>query len=78
MIMKSKIKSLAQGKGIKNIQQFAIAAAIPWATAKNIWTGNLTFRHLGTLHKASIPLKCQVPDLYEVEEETYNDPKRDG
>lgn len=66
LMMQSKIEELATGQGIENPQQFAIKAALPWATAKNIWTGNLSFRHLRTLHKAAATLNCTIADLYEV------------
>jgi DNA-binding Xre family transcriptional regulator len=66
LMMQSKVKALAMAQGLNNPQQFAIKAALPWATARNIWTGNLAFRHLQTLHKAAITLDCQIQDLYEV------------
>ncbi len=66
LIMQSKIKILATTQGIENPQQLAIKAAFPWATAKNIWSGNLAFRHLQTLHKAAETLNCTITDLYEV------------
>jgi hypothetical protein len=43
-MMQSKVKALAMAQGLNNPQQFAIKAALPWATARNIWTGNLAFR----------------------------------
>lgn len=67
LMIRSKIKPIAQAQGLENPQQFAIKAALPWATAKNIWTGNLAFRHLQTLHRAATALRCEVSDLYEVE-----------
>lgn len=63
--MQSKIKTLATAQGLKNPQQFAIKAALPWATARNIWDGDLSNRALKTLVKATKALDCKLEDLYD-------------
>lgn len=64
--MESQIKRLALEQGMKNIQQFALKAGLPWSMAKAIWTGNIGNRALKTLAKASAALDCKLEDLFEV------------
>lgn len=66
MFLMSKIKDLAQNQDIKNVQQFALKAGLPWSMARNIWTGDLSNRTLKTLVKATKALDCKLEDLYEV------------
>ncbi len=63
--MESQIKRLALEQGMKNIQQFALRAGLPWSMAKAIWTGNIENRALKTLVKASTALGCKLENLYE-------------
>lgn len=63
--MESKIKDLALKQGLKNIQQFALKAGLPWSMARNIWIGNLANRQLKTLVKATKALNCKLEDLYD-------------
>ena len=62
--MESQIKQLALDAGLKNIQQFAIKAGLPWSMAKAIWTGDIRNRALKTLVKAAVALDCRLEDLY--------------
>lgn len=62
--MQSQIKELAIQQGMKNVQQFAIRAGLPWSMAKAIWTGNIGNRALKTLVKAATALDCQLEDLF--------------
>lgn len=64
--MESQIERLALEQGMKNVQQFALKAGLPWSMAKAIWTGNIENRALKTLAKASVALGCKLEDLYEV------------
>lgn len=64
-IMQSNIERLAIEKGFKNVQQFALQAALPWSIAKNIWQGDLSNRSLKTLVKAARALDCKLENLYE-------------
>ena len=62
--MQSKIEDLAISNGLKNVQQFALKAGLPWSMARAIWDGDLSNRTLKTLVKASKALGCNLEDLY--------------
>ncbi len=62
--MQSKIKDLAATQGLKNVQQFALKAGLPWSMARDIWDGDLSNRALKTLVKATKALDCKLEDLY--------------
>ena len=65
--MESNIKTLAIQQGLKNVQQFALKAGLPWSMANAIWTGDIKNRALKTLLKASTALDCKLEDLFEVQ-----------
>jgi DNA-binding Xre family transcriptional regulator len=64
--MESQIKRLALEQGMKNVQQFALKAGLPWSMAKAIWTGSIENRALKTLVKASTALGCKLEDLFKI------------
>ncbi|KKK85711.1 hypothetical protein LCGC14_2770590 [marine sediment metagenome] len=64
--MKSKIKELAETRNLETPQALSHELRVSWATAKQLWDGDVSNTRLGTMFKVANLFDCKIEDLFEV------------
>ena len=70
-MMKSRIKQLAEAKGLNDSNELHYAAHISWPVAKKIWAGDfdLSNTRFDTARKVAAVLGCSMEELFVYQDE---------